>query len=353
MFRTMLCLISALPLFAAPLPVRGLHMPAPKPADVPLMVRFITEALPKEGVNTLVLEVNYQYKYERRPEVRDSDALSRDEVKQLLAASRRAGVRLIPMINCLGHQSWAKTTFALLRSHPEFDETPGKYANNEGIYCRSYCPQHPSVHEVLFDLMDELGDAFEADAFHIGMDEVFLLGETDCPRCKGMLKSGLFADEVRRLHDHLARNKRATWMWADRFLDGAATGLGEWEASFNGTHPAIEQVPRDVVMCDWHYDTAAPTAALFALKGFPVVSAPWRDPKVALGQLELVRSVRAHAGDPVAPRMQGVLQTTWVGAGDFLRAYFGETQGARENKAASESAQCFRTLFAELRKDAQ
>ena len=35
----------------------------------------------------------------------------------------------------------------------EFDETPGKYPNNEGIYCRSYCPLHPEVHEVLFDLV--------------------------------------------------------------------------------------------------------------------------------------------------------------------------------------------------------
>jgi hypothetical protein len=353
MLRTMLCLAAALPLSAAQLPVRGLHLGAPKPADVPLVERFITEALPKEGVNTLILEVNYQYQYEKRPEVRDSDALSREDVKRLVAAARKAGVHLIPMINCLGHQSWAKTTFGLLRSHPEFDETPGKYPNNEGTYCRSYCPLHPGLHEVLFDLIDELAGVFEADAFHVGMDEVFLLGETECPRCQGKLKPGLFADEVRRLHDHLALSKRTMWMWADRFLDGAATGLGEWEASYNGTHPAIDQVPQDIVMCDWHYEAATPTAALLALKGFPVVSSPWRDPKVALGQLELIRSVRANAGKPVAPRMQGVVQTTWTGAGEFVRAYFGEPQGAKEDKAAREAAQCFRTLFAELRKDTQ
>ncbi len=201
-------------------------MGAPKPAEIPLMVRFISEALPKEGVNTLILEINYQYRYQKRPEVADPDALSREDVKQIVAAARKAGVRLIPMINCLGHQSWAKTTFGLLRSHPEFDETPGKYPNNEGTYCRSYCTQHPGVHEVLFDLIDELADAFEADAFHTGMDEVFLIGEAECPRCRGRLKSELFADEVRTLHAHLARSKRTMWMWADRFLDGATTGIG-------------------------------------------------------------------------------------------------------------------------------
>ncbi len=351
--RSLAFACSVLPLFAAAVPVRGLHIGGPSPADVPLLVRFITEALPKEGVNTLIIEVNYQYKFQKHPEVSDANALSREDVQQIAAAARQAGVRLIPMINCLGHQSWAKTTFGLLRSHPEFDETPGKYPNNEGIYCRSYCPQHPAVHDVLFDLIDELSDAFGADAFHVGMDEVFLLGEPDCPRCKGRLKADLFADEVRRLRDHLALNKRTMWIWGDRFLDGAATGLGEWEASFNGTHPSIDQVPRDIMICDWHYDTAAPTAVLFALKGFPVVSSPWRDPKVALGQLELIHSVRANAGEPVGPRMQGVLQTTWTGAGPFLRAYFGEKAPAGQDKAAAEAAQCFRTLFETLRKDSQ
>jgi hypothetical protein len=38
-----------------------------------------------------------------------------------------------------------------LRAHPEFDETPGKYPSNEGIYCRSYCPLHPQVHDVVFE----------------------------------------------------------------------------------------------------------------------------------------------------------------------------------------------------------
>jgi hypothetical protein len=203
---------------------------------------------------------------------------------------------------------------------------------------------------VLFDLIDELSEAFEADAFHVGMDEVFLLGEPECPRCKGKLKADLFAGEVRALRDHLARSKRTMWIWGDRFLEGATSGIGEWEASFNATYPAIDQVPNDIVICDWHYEAALPTAPLFALKGFPVVSAPWRDTKVAMGQLELIRSVRANAGEKIASRMLGMLQTSWVPAGAFMRAYYGEAKPGKGDKAAVEAANCFRTLFAELRK---
>ncbi len=48
-----------------PLPVRGIHLAAPKPAELDLALRFITEALPRERVNTLVLEINYSYRFTR------------------------------------------------------------------------------------------------------------------------------------------------------------------------------------------------------------------------------------------------------------------------------------------------
>ncbi|HYW41574.1 MAG TPA: family 20 glycosylhydrolase [Bryobacteraceae bacterium] len=332
-------------------PLRGLHLMAPGPDDLPLAVRFIKEALPKEGVNVLVLEFDYRYRFTKRPEVADPDSLSLDNVKTLVEACRQAGVRLIPQINLLGHQSWARATGSLLRVHPEFDETPGKYPQNEGIYCRSYCPLHPQVHDVVFDLIDELADACESDAFHVGMDEVFLLGEDDCPRCKGKDKAELFAQEVRVLHDHLARSNRAMWMWGDRFLDGETTGIGKWEASVIKTHPAIYQVPEDIVICDWHYDRSLPTPQYFAVEGFPVLACPWRRPDVALAQLESVRQVRLHSTDAIAARMLGLLQTTWTGIAPFARAYFGEAPpaGARPNPDVQEALSCFRSLFRELR----
>jgi glycosyl hydrolase family 20 len=349
-YRLSFCTLLAALLLGAqtsPLPVRGLHVSAPKPDEVPLAARFIREALPKEGVNVLVMEINYRYQFTRRPEVADADALSKEDVKTLAAACREAKVRFIPMINLLGHQSWAKTTFGLLRAHPEFDETPGKYPNNESIYCRSYCPLHPAVHDVVFDLIDELSEAAEADAFHIGMDEVFLLGENDCARCKGKDKAELFAREVTAIHDHLAKSGRTMWMWGDRFLDGDVTGVGQWDASAIGTAPAIRQVPKDVVICDWHYRKALPTAAYFAIQGFPVVSSPWRNSAVALAQLEQIRLARKHATDKIASRMLGVLQTTWCSMGAFMKAYNGEAQA---NTSATEAAQCFRELFEDLRK---
>ena len=343
-----LLLLACTAAWAQPLPVRGIHLAAPMPDEIPLAERFIREALPKEGVNVLVLEFNYRYRFTSHPEVIDDQPLSRDDVRRLAAACRAAGVRLIPQINMLGHQSWAKTTGALLRTHPEFDETPGQYPNNEGIYCRSYCPLHPQVHDVVFDLIDELAEAAGADAFHAGMDEVFLIGEDSCPRCKGKDKAELFAGEVSAIHDHLAKTGRTLWIWGDRLLNAELIGSTKWDASQNGTHAAIGKVPKDVVICDWHYHRALPTAAYFAVQGFQVVSSPWREADVALAQLEQIEAVRAQATEAIAGRMQGVLQTTWCGFGPFARAYLGEPP-AEPNVAAVESAACFKALFRQIR----
>jgi hypothetical protein len=333
-----------------PLPVRGLHLSAPNRKDLPTALSFLRESLPKEGVNTLLLEFGYNFNFQSRPEFTNASALGPDEVRQLAAACREQGIQLIPQINCLGHQSWSGRNDKLLQKHPEFDETPGKHPGNTNIYCRSYCPLHPGVHAVLFDLMDELARACEARAFHVGLDEVFILADPDCPRCKGKDPAELFAGEVKTLHAHLKSIGCRMWMWGDRFLDGKATRIGKWEASENGTHPAVDRVPKDIVICDWHYEKAHDTPRFFAAKGFDVVACPWRKPDVALGQLEGMRRLRAGADRAVAERGLGLVQTTWCGFGPFVQAYRSHQAGEPRGKAApAEAANCFITLSKALR----
>jgi len=266
-----ICLIGtvvlALPLIAANgvaqlLPVRGLCISAPKPAEVDPFVHFIQEELAPRSLNTLILRVDFNYQYKSRPEMGNASGLSPTEVKKLVAACRTTHIRLIPQINLLGHQSWQRATGTLLQVYPEFDETPWvktpeKYTwpNRDKLYCRSYCPLHPKVHDVVLPLVDEVCEVFEADAFHAGMDEVFYIGEAQCPRCGGKDKAELFAGEVKLIHDHLQANGRQLWLWGDRLLDGKASGLGEWEASVNNTHRAVDLIPSDIVICDWHYES--------------------------------------------------------------------------------------------------
>ncbi|MCL4179484.1 MAG: family 20 glycosylhydrolase [Verrucomicrobia bacterium] len=337
-------------------PVRGLSIAAPSSSQVERFARFIRQDLAPRGVNTLILRVDFNYQYESHPELRDGNALSRADVNQLVRAAQDHGIRIVPQINLLGHQSWANRVGNLLRVYPEFDETPWvqmpeKYAwpNPDGLYCKSYCPLHPKVHGIVFALVDELCDAFATDAFHAGMDEVFYLGDDKCPRCSGKSKAELFAGEVRRIRDHLATKNRQLWIWGDRLLDGKTTGLGEWEASLNHTHPAIDLIPKDVVICDWHYDRAEPTAAYFALKGFNVVTCPWKNPASAAQQVGDMLRFRTQPNPVLRDRARGIVQTVWSGAGSFLDSYERFTGSDKPNADEKSEAACFVRVFQEMR----
>ncbi len=336
------------------LPVRGLCIAAPNADGLDRFVKFIKEELPEMKVNTLVLRVDYRYQYQSHPELVGGNALSKEQVKNLVAACRQSGVRVIPQINLLGHQSWHSTLNNLLIKYPEFDETPSiklpekyEWPNEDGLYCKSYCPLHPEVHKVVFALVDEIMEVFEADAFHAGLDEVFYIGEDECPRCSGRDKAELFAGEVTKIRNHLADNGWELWMWGDRLIDGKTTGIGMWEASMNNTHRAIDLIPKDVFICDWHYERPDPTAAYFATKGFRVVTCPWRTEETAIKQLHQMVDYRESSTKAMRQNFQGMLQTVWTSAENFLDRYYGVTENKDER---GDYMKCFKGLFVEMGK---
>jgi Glycosyl hydrolase family 20, catalytic domain len=284
---------------------RGVHMSVQSEDQA----NALLESLPKlaaVGVNVVIAEVDYSFDFQSHSEVRAAQFVTRAQAGQMAAAAHAQGIRLIPQINCLGHQSWSSNTLTLLARHPEFDETPGQYPDNKGIYCRSWCPQNPDVNPFVFALIDELIDSFDADAFHVGMDEVFIIGSEYCPRCKGGDPAKLFAKAVNDLHEHIVgQRKKEMLMWADRLLDAKALGYSEWEASKNGTYAAADLVAKDVVLCDWHYEKSSdyPSVRYLLDKGFRVWPSGWQP-------LEATKAFSTFALTQ-KPRVQGYLCTTW------------------------------------------
>jgi hypothetical protein len=285
---------------------RGVHLSAHNDQQVGQLI----EALPKlsaAGVNVLVVEVDYNFDFQSHPEMRSGQGVTKARAQELTQAAHAQSIRVIPQLNCLGHQSWSRTTGTLLAKHPEFDETPGQFPDNKGIYCRSWCPQNPEVNEVVFALIDELVDAFEADAFHVGMDEVFLVASEYCSRCKGGDPAKLFAKAVNDLYGHIVgRRKIEMLMWGDRLLEAKTTGNSEWEAAKNGTQGASDLIPKDIIVCDWHYGKRAdyPSVPVLLKKGFRVWPSGWQP-------LEASLAFSAFARQQKDKRLVGYLSTTW------------------------------------------
>jgi len=75
-----------------------------------------------------------------------------------------------------------------------------------------------------------------------------LIASEHCARCRGKDPADLFARAVNDLHGHIVGQRMVEMlMWADRLLDANSTRYGKWEAADNGTAPAIDRIPKDIL----------------------------------------------------------------------------------------------------------
>lgn len=316
---------------------RGFHLMPYVARALPGSVKIVKDFLAPLKCNAFIFQIDYNYAFKSHPEVAEKEPFTRDQIKAFVAECRREGIEVIPLLNCLGHQSWKAEGIAqLLRAHPEFEEipdarTPFADLNSERFYCRSWCPLHPDVNPLIFDLMDELIDAFDCKAFHVGMDETFVLASEKCPRCKGKDPAELFAKAVNDMHGHLSKRGQAMMIWGDRLLDSAEHDYGVWEASDMGTYRAIDMISKDVVICDWHYEDQKKYTSLetFTEKGFKVIPTIYRNPRAARQFNQEARKMRN-------PLILGPMGTVWCSALDFAYLLFPESDEVRIDPATGQ-----------------
>lgn len=265
--------------------------------------------LASQGINFIILEVDYHFEFRSHPELRQDDKqITKAGARRFAAISRKNGIRVIPEFQTIGHQSWAKQTFPLLTKYPQFDLTPGAFPNNEGLYCREWDVTNPAVYMIVFRLLDEIIDAFQADAFHIGADEVFLLGSDKSPSTKGKDPGKLYANAINDIYGHLVKKRKVEMlMWGDRLIDANRFNWGEWEASKNGTAAAVDMIPKDIIICPWHYEPMVngyPSIPMFIEKGFRVLPTSWNKP-------DALKLLIEYSYKQDSPKMLGHLFSIW------------------------------------------
>ena len=377
----------------AKIPIRGLTLGLGKADVTPELLEFILNDLKNEGVNVIQWRADYyHYQFPSHPEVSETSdtrpSLEESDVKQVLAACRDAGIYCFPGVSYFSHQGSgedAQHRVGLLRAYPQFDITPATATKpaRPTINDRSWNPYHPDLHPIIFDLTDDLLDAFEAQDFMVGLDEAYMMPTLETaeyagtPYYQGQPYAEVYAYEYGLLHDYLQSRGVRMWIWGDELLkyddwvERDANGNELWPSNEimyesdtrtgnEATSPAIDIISRDnVIIADWHYIINPATPEYFASKGFDVVSSPWMRSNVALGQLN--RHLNANASN--APHMKGMLHTTWVGVGDFMKAYKYGTGLSVPNDASQQvcaqgycftgyalgSANTFKDLMAEIR----
>ncbi|MFM7021540.1 MAG: chitobiase/beta-hexosaminidase C-terminal domain-containing protein [Flavobacteriales bacterium] len=276
-------------------------------ADLEILIRQLPE-LSAKGINMLMLEVDYNFNFVSHPElIEGSNPITRAGAKRFAAECRKNNIRLIPEFQSIGHQSWKTHNNPLLVKYPELDLTPGAFPNNDSIYCREWDITNPKVNEIVFPLIDEIAEAFEADGIHVGMDEIFLIGHPLSPNTKGKNPARLLAIAINEFHDHFVKEKKLEmFIWGDRLIDASQFNYGIWEASAAGTAPAIDMIPKDIVICDWHYNArpSYPSVDLFMDKGFKVLPCSYKD-------LEAAQDLIKYSFAKQNSSMLGHCFTTW------------------------------------------
>ena len=284
------------------LKLRGWHFVAPLRHELPFAEKLL-EWFALMKFNTLVVEVDDRFPYERHPDIAHPQAMTKEEWLKFLAKARKLGFEVIPQVQTFGHFGYVleKPKYRHLSELKEPHPRWGFYA---------YCPSNPETYKVVFDLFDEVIEVFKPRWFHIGHDEITFVPTGVCERCKATGKTAwqLLAEDIRKLHDYLkAKGIERVAMWCDQLEPDRTGGYAPFF-----THFAVDLIPKEIVQFCWHYDARQTFPWLTRLKdkGFDVVACGWYH----------AQNVWRFAAESFDRRALGYCGTTWYGVTGFANA---------------------------------
>jgi len=198
---------------------------------------FLLQWLPRYaewGYEELYLHLEDAVEYPSLPGVARRDAYSCRQFARLVAAASRVGIKVVPIVNLLGHTQYL-IKVPELRDLNELRDPSGRPLDRGQL-----CPLHPRTLEIAGRLLRDLAPFCTAGKVHVGLDESFHLGQ--CPRCQADVgRRGLaahFAGHVEQLH---------------QLTTGMGLRMGLWADMLALLPAAMPLLPRDLVAYDWYY----------------------------------------------------------------------------------------------------
>jgi hexosaminidase len=209
--------------------VRGFHLDLRIQVMTIPALREFASTLSKNGINTLVMEWEATYPFEKQSLIPNRYAYTKEEVTSFIAFCKEIGIDVIPLQQSFGHVEY------ILR-HPRYKDLREDQKDYSQV-----CPLQEELDKALFrDLFSELAATHPSKYFHIGGDETYLLGH--CARCslkaKEQGKSKLYIDHIKMLCDLVIQLGKRPVLWADIAL----------------AYPeAIKLLPKETIFIDWNY----------------------------------------------------------------------------------------------------
>ncbi len=186
------------------------------------------------GYNELYLHLEDAVEYPSLPGVARADAYSYRQFGRLVNAATRAGIKVVPIVNLLGHTQYLIKVPGL-RDLNELRAPDGSPLERGQI-----CPLHPRTLEVAEKLLRDMAPFCTAGKVHVGLDESFHLGKHPLSQREiaRIGRAAHFAGHVGRLH---------------ALTHSLGLRMGMWADMLYSLLEAIPLLPRDIAAYEWYY----------------------------------------------------------------------------------------------------
>ncbi len=198
---------------------------------------WLLEQLPRYsdwGYDELYLHLEDAVEYPSLPGVARRGAYSHLEIGRLVEAAAKVGIKVVPIVNLLGHTQY------LLNVPSLADLNELRAPDGSPMAHGQICPLHPRTLEVAGKLLRDVAPFCTAGKVHAGLDESYHLGRH--PLCRAEIAeiglAGHFAGHVGRLRG---------------IVRGLGLRLGLWADMLALLPAAIPLLPPDVIAYDWYY----------------------------------------------------------------------------------------------------
>jgi len=189
------------------LPTRGLQIMLESYHQIGLAeaVSLITSAA-KLKLNTILLEFGDRFPFQRHAPVRSPSALTPAELRQILELCESLGLKVIPLLQSLGHLRY-------MLKHDEYADIREEVDRPDQM-----CPTNEKSFRMWTEMAEEVLPYFPGcTLMHIGADETRQLGV--CPRCKAEAeksgKASLYLNHINKVCGWLAERGITPMLWDD------------------------------------------------------------------------------------------------------------------------------------------
>jgi hypothetical protein len=263
---------------------RGIKLYLPGKENITFFKRFIKDFAALYKFNKIILELNANMRFDKHPELNigavqfyrylnfsrldrppgkhqefqnsshqdnaDGGILEKEDVADLVSYMRKFNIEVIPELPSLTH------SYYLLAGHSELAE------NQEQPFPDTYCPLKPESYKIYFDVLDEYIDVIHPALIQIGHDE-WRMEKNLCSLCRGRDYGQLYADDVTKIHDYLAKKRIKTAIWGDHLLESVTKkDHQEWESSTGYKYnipgaltpeQVLRSIPKDIIVFNWFW----------------------------------------------------------------------------------------------------